>query len=75
MIKRECVLRFTLVCHPQPLLPTPSLEQLRRLLQVAVPCGSLKGPGINFIRKDVSFPRDVCLYLPLVPIPLDLPSL
>lgn len=49
--KRE--LPFTLVSPIAPVLPTPSQKQLRRLLQVAMPCGSLRGPRTNFIRKDV----------------------
>lgn len=43
IIDEESGVQFTR-CHPEPLLPSLSLERPRSLPQVAVPCGSSEGP-------------------------------
>lgn len=66
IINEESGVRFTL-CHPEPLFPYLFLERLRSLRQVAVPCGSLRGPRMNFPRKGVNIPRGISLYPALLP--------
>lgn len=72
--ERERELPFTTVLSPTaPVLATPSQKQLRRLLQVAVPCESLRGPRTNLIRKDVSIPAEICVCLAPFTVPLRSP--